>query len=195
MLVNQCSHQDREPFGCVCDHLLGSHEAEHIKRFTGMAQSYDLVCGPCSREPEKIAAALVNVCSECLQAIEGNKWQEEGIIGKPEVLIRPSNRRFEHSEIKLPELAGIQVLELQPISGGVDPGRRIRLSARHCGSPSECARLGGRESGCCSSGLVVYRRALSDGARRFGAAPVAGHHSGLGALLLRVALIAEIDGG
>ena len=114
MLVNQCGHPDREPFGRICDHLLDSKQAGHNKRFTGVAQTYDLICGPCSRELEKVDAALISVCNDCFRLIEDSgSW--DGIVGKPEVLSLPSTLRFVHEDIPLPQLAEFQIVEVQPI--------------------------------------------------------------------------------
>jgi hypothetical protein len=117
MVTNKCGHADRTPFGRICLHLLDSKDAEHYKRFTGMELTYDLVCANCSRDPGQIEVGLANVCSECFHAIEGDRWQEEGIVGKPEVLTRPSTLRFEHEKVDLPELVGLSILEVQPIEG------------------------------------------------------------------------------
>jgi hypothetical protein len=84
-----------------------------------VSQTFDLVCGPCSREPEKIDAALINVCNECFRLIDDSgSW--DGNVGKPEILSRPSTLRLEHEDIDLPQLAGIHILEVQPVEGSAD---------------------------------------------------------------------------
>lgn len=114
MLANQCRHRDREPFGRACNHLFDSQRGDHVKRFTGTGVAYDLICGLCSRELDKIDAVLVNVCDECFRAIEeAGSW--EGIVGQPQVVTRQSDLLFEHEDIDLPGIGEFRILEVQPV--------------------------------------------------------------------------------
>ncbi len=111
-----CPHKEQDPGGRVCAHLLKEKDASYAHLFPGTGLNYDLICWKCQRDADKIKPALVEICSDCFCAIEADgSW--EGIVGKPEVLIRPSNLRFEHEEFGLPELKGVRILEVQPVEG------------------------------------------------------------------------------
>ncbi len=110
----QCQHNERIVAGRACCHLLDSGDSGYLKRFTGTGRRYDLICSECGQSPNEIEATLRSVCAECLGRIEvDGDW--EGIIGSPEISCRASRLRFEHETIRIPELAGIQIHELQPV--------------------------------------------------------------------------------
>jgi hypothetical protein len=116
MSVIHCPHKNRISAGRVCLHLLDEKNASYVQRFTGTGLKYDLMCWKCREQVDKIDVALADVCNECFQAIEANgSW--EGILGKPDVLTRKSNLRFEHEDITIPELSSYHILNIQPIEG------------------------------------------------------------------------------
>lgn len=112
-----CSHHDRIPAGRVCSHLLKQPDDDHIQRFTGEGLAHDLLCPTCARNVQAAEAALVPICSECFQAVERDGcW--EGIVGSPEIRIGPSrNLHFQHEAVELPDLAGLSILDVQPVEG------------------------------------------------------------------------------
>jgi hypothetical protein len=95
---------------------LEEKDASYAQYFAETGLTYDLICWNCQKETDKNVVALVNVCNECFRAIETDgSW--EGICGKPEILTRDGNLRFEHEDIELPELANVRILAVEPIEG------------------------------------------------------------------------------
>src|SRR5205085_9850371 len=54
------------------------------------------------------------VCPECFRGVE-NEGCWEGVIGQPQVSSGPNKLRFEHQSFALPDLARVQVLDIQPV--------------------------------------------------------------------------------
>jgi hypothetical protein len=119
MPVIECSHKDREPWGRVCLHLLEDEDADYRQRFTGTGLEYELVCERCGTESKDVESALIYICKGCFDAIEENRWWDS-ILGSPEVLTRGSNLHLQHTDVDLPELAGVRTLDVQPIEEVAD---------------------------------------------------------------------------
>ena len=98
----------------VCLHLLESKDTDHYQRFTGNGLDYDLLCSKCKSAPADMKANLREVSPDCFKEVEQEGcW--DGIIGEPEISIRASNLYFEHESRRLPEVASIQFLDIQPV--------------------------------------------------------------------------------
>jgi hypothetical protein len=113
-----CSHA-APVAGRICSHLLADEDEDHHVRFTGRGTEHDLLCAACAAA-EAPAEALRTVCDLCMRKRLGRIFGSRGIIGRPEVLSRPTALRFEHREHTLPALAGTSLLALTPF---VDPPR------------------------------------------------------------------------
>ena len=58
-----CGHPTDGPGRRVCQHLLVNREEDYQQRFTGEGLAFDLVCGPCAREPAGVEVNLRAVCA------------------------------------------------------------------------------------------------------------------------------------
>lgn len=102
----------------VCSHLLESLEAEpeYCRRYTGRGMEYDLVCMTCTEDPDGIEATLRPVPPSRFDQLEHAGYWER-TLGQAEVRERASGLRFVHDEIRLPSLADVPLLDLQPVEG------------------------------------------------------------------------------
>ncbi len=108
-----CSHQDASPTRRICLHLLGTGAANYYRRFAG-PPDYDLICEDCARRPEQIESSLCRVCEPCFDKVEEDGcWV--GIVGRPDVLERPTTLHFAHQTVELPGLNAEDILEIQPL--------------------------------------------------------------------------------
>ena len=131
VMTTTCEHVDQCEVGRICHHLLKQKDVDYFRRFTGIGVKYDLVCSACAREPESIKEQLASVCSKCFAAVETDGcW--EGIVGTPEIRVGSRNLTFHHVEFSLPELAGLDILDVQPVEN-----------------------LKGQWVACCSTGLLI----------------------------------------
>ena len=111
--LNACDHKDSPFGGRVCRHLLTEEHSNSVRSFTGKGIEFDLICDPCAKESERLAANLIDVCEDCLDEVKGN-CEPLQFIGSPEVRIRSTGMFFQHETIDFPSLTAVDVLDIQP---------------------------------------------------------------------------------
>jgi hypothetical protein len=107
----------------VCVHLDQSTDRDYAKSFSGVGTEYALICPGCRAAPETIATNLREVTPERFARIEEDgswEWDRDAILGRPQVLERPTGLSFVHEEV-VPEraIAG-NIADLKPINASVD---------------------------------------------------------------------------
>lgn len=101
----------------VCRHLNDHPGSEYAEYFTGVGIEHALVCLACCAALETIEAHLMSVSPERFAEVQkGVMASEEGaILGRPEVLERPSGLSFRHEEVAQAGACTDRILELKPI--------------------------------------------------------------------------------
>lgn len=107
-----CPHAGAAPGGRFCAHLVADQDASYRVRFTGRGTEHHLVCAACAGAPDD---ALAAVCAACFRDRQWSSFDVDGIVGAPEVRVRPSALRFEHREHTLPALGAVTLRALAPL--------------------------------------------------------------------------------
>src|SRR5262249_48694713 len=114
MTTLDCGHFGNGSPRRVCVHLLSNKDQDYFQRFTGTGRDFDLVCAACRKHPEEAAANLRRICADCFYRCEQDGcW--DGIVGKPEVLVRPSRLAFRHETVSLSEPLTGNIVDIQPL--------------------------------------------------------------------------------
>lgn len=115
-----CEHTDATETGEMCCHLLEKKDGAYYQRFSGVGKTYALVCEACYQQQEQIASCLRVVCLTCFQEVaEKGYWA--GILGKPQVLERPSILHFANETIQLATPLSERIMDIQPIDAHEQP--------------------------------------------------------------------------
>lgn len=102
----------------VCVHLEQSTDSDYAQYFSGVGVDYALVCRACREEPGEIEKKLRAVSLERFTEIEEGgywEWDKNAIIGRPQILDRPTGLRFRHEEITIIPAIPDGVADLRPI--------------------------------------------------------------------------------
>lgn len=100
-LILACKHQNADSKKQVCFHLLETKDKDYVKCFSGVGQSYHLLCLECARAFSEDTENIRFVCDQCFDEIqETDYWN--GIIGQPEIFKRKTSLSFNHKTIELP---------------------------------------------------------------------------------------------
>ncbi len=103
----------------VCVHLVEGADEEYARFFSGVGIEHALVCRTCRGAPETIEANLRDVSPERFNQIEEAgywEWDRDAILGRPEVLVRPTGLSFRHEQIAPDGTVSGRVWDLKPIS-------------------------------------------------------------------------------
>lgn len=114
----------------VCTHLDEATDWEYARYFSGVGLEYALVCLDCRNHPDGIEAALREVSPERFAQIDADgSWDSDrnAIIGRPQVLERPSGLSFRHEDIALAVKVPASVFGLRPIASS-DRGEFVVLA-------------------------------------------------------------------
>jgi hypothetical protein len=102
----------------ICAHLDRDTDWDYAQYFTGAGIEYGLVCMRCCREPEAIETNLREVTPERFAQIEEiGYWERDrgGILGRPQILERPTGLTFRHEETRLAHALPGEIADLRPI--------------------------------------------------------------------------------
>jgi hypothetical protein len=131
-----CGHIADAPAGRVCQHLLAAPDTDHFQWFTGRGRAFDLACDSCARAG--CADTLRAACPACFVRVSAvGCWT--GIVGEPEVRVRPTALHFRHRTVAVPALAAGEILDIQPVRAFdqdlwitlTRDGRLVRLDLDH----------------------------------------------------------------
>jgi hypothetical protein len=103
----------------VCIHLDEATDWEYSRYFSGVGLEYALVCLTCREHPDGIEANLREVSPERFAQIDEDgswDWDKNAIVGRPQVLERPSDLWFRHEDITLAVKVPASIVGLQPIA-------------------------------------------------------------------------------
>lgn len=102
----------------VCVHLEQGTGWDYAQCFSGVGVEYALICLACRKDPGAIEASLITVSPERFAEIEQGghwEWDKDAIVGRPEILVRPTGLRFEHLEVALAGGRPGEVADLRPV--------------------------------------------------------------------------------
>lgn len=109
----QCEHQTCDAVRLACEHVLGSTSLPRLRRFTGRADDYELLCVAC-RDRLPGAPPLRKVCADCFAAMLARKREPD--VGELGVAERATSLRFEHALVRPGRLSPDDVVALAPIA-------------------------------------------------------------------------------
>ncbi len=102
----------------VCVHLDRATDWDYAQYFGGAGLEYALICTDCRDQPEEIGANLREISPERFARIEEDghwEWDRNAIIGRPQVLERPSDLSFRHEDVPLAGPIPAPIADLRPI--------------------------------------------------------------------------------
>jgi hypothetical protein len=111
-----CAHHDAHNTKPVCMHLAGHDpDTNYHQWFTGKGKESILICEFCAIDVQagKPSPPLLHICERCYTELEKEGcW--EGIVGRPEVLVRSTSLSMTQQHIPFP--LTVPFLDLQPIN-------------------------------------------------------------------------------
>jgi hypothetical protein len=102
----------------VCYHITDNEEGDvsFFRYFTGKGTEYYLICSECFNDIRNLNNNLREIPFEVFLKYDNYMFTCIGHQGQPQIKVRDTSLRFEHSVVKLKSEIGEHILDLQPVN-------------------------------------------------------------------------------